>query len=113
MNKYLVFHRNSGRCVTCGADTLWGDAPHADDCPAANMVRIKDVVRYYEELVRWEDVLDLTEDQRAQLVGAIKLLYWLISGAEPLILTDKQLLKFANEKLQEWEKRTNGNEHRS
>lgn len=33
-----IYDDNSGRCVCCGADTLWGNAPHESDCEYARHV---------------------------------------------------------------------------
>jgi len=30
--KGSIFDINSGKCKLCGAETLWGDAPHASNC---------------------------------------------------------------------------------
>lgn len=40
--EYPVYDPNSGRCKVCGAETLWGDAPHADGCGFARVVVEKD-----------------------------------------------------------------------
>ena len=36
-----IYHPNSGRCYFCGADTLWGDAPHGDKCEYEEVMNLK------------------------------------------------------------------------
>lgn len=31
---YVTYDKDSGRCHYCNSNTLWGDAPHAKNCPA-------------------------------------------------------------------------------
>lgn len=99
----IQYYNHSGRCTSCGADTLWGVAPHAGDCSAANRAKVAEIYRQANWLFAKRETLGLSEFQGGALVGIIRALGWMISGeVEPIlaVLSHDQLEK-ANELLRE------------
>lgn len=92
----IQYYDHSGRCTSCEADTLWGDAPHADDCPAVNRAKTAGIYRLADLLFAEREALGLSEFQGGALVGIIRALGWVISGeVEPIstVLSRDQLEK--------------------